>query len=64
MIMIIIIIYLVKLGNKKIVRFLEKLKDDKLKILNYTVKGSVLFFIIKGTISTIIILIGIFYIAK
>ncbi|SVB96641.1 uncharacterized protein METZ01_LOCUS249495, partial [marine metagenome] len=46
------------------VRFLQKLKDDKLKILNYTVKGSVLFFIIKGTISTILILIGIFYIAK
>jgi len=46
------------------VRLLDKLKENKLKILNYTVKGSVIFFIVKGTISTIIILLGIFYLAK
>jgi len=46
------------------VKFLDKLKENRLKILNYTVKGSVLFFIVKGTISTIIILLGIFYFAK
>jgi len=45
-------------------QFLDKLKDSKLKILSYTVKGSVLFFIIKGTISTIVILLGIFYVTK
>ncbi|SVA53446.1 uncharacterized protein METZ01_LOCUS106300 [marine metagenome] len=40
---------------------LEKIKSNKKKILNYTIKGSVLFFIIKGTITTTLILLGIFY---
>jgi hypothetical protein len=43
---------------------LEKLKPNKKKILNYTIKGSVLFFIIKGTISTVLILLGIFYLTS
>ncbi len=44
--------------------FLEKLKQNKHRILSYSIKGSVLFFIIKGTISTIVILLGIFFLAK
>jgi len=44
--------------------FLEKLKQNKYKILSYSMKGSALFFIIKGTISTILILLGIFFFAK
>ncbi|GIT36925.1 MAG: hypothetical protein Ct9H300mP6_07930 [Gammaproteobacteria bacterium] len=43
---------------------LEKIKSNKKKILNYTLKGSIWFFIIKGTISTAIILLGIFYLTN
>ena len=41
-----------------------KIKLNKKKILNYTLKGSIWFFIIKGTISTAIILLGIFYLTN
>jgi len=43
---------------------LEKIKSNKKKILGYTLKGSIWFFIIKGTISTTIIVLGILYLTN